>query len=449
MKNRKLKTAAVLLFAVMLIGVLPVVGSHAAGATVAYLMDGGAGLADGSSPENAAPSLDVAFAALDLSQDCTVVICGPFLMLDEWNWGVPYTGSVTYTSVYNGIDYRETAGAVFSTEYKNFVCAGATIFENMILNCVTANGIHIDCQFYPFKIGYGLEVQGDFLTGLSDAKSVFIVGGFQSGKGEAVMGATQNDRSSTIEVYSGTNLLIIAGSRGFSGEIYTGTVSITVGGTAEVGAVYTGGLKNSECLFGRTNLIVQSGGVVKNMYTTTNNQKNCITDSLHVYYYGGSIGGVNEAVIDATHEDGDPMTFTNGKHLHVTADIAAGLSDDFKYFFSDMETVTAPAIDEPKPPVIGQSTETAPAETQDVGTAAPETDKATEQITDKATEKVTDKATDKTTEKPGTGSTPASTQVPGGDDAPSSSLPLILGAIAAAIAVAAAVIVVILKRKKA
>lgn len=457
MKKRNLKAAAILLFAVMLLGMLPVAGVHAAGSTVAFLKDGGAGLGDGSSPENAAPSLDVAFAALDLSQDCTVVICGPYLMLDEWNWGIPYTGTVTYTSVYNGVDYRATADAVFATEYKNFVCAGATVIENMILDCVSINGIHFDCQFYPFKIGYGLEVRSDYLTGLSDAKSIFIVGGFQSGKGEAAVGATQNDRNGKIEVYSGTNLLIVASSRGFTGETYTGTVDITVGGTAEVGSVYTGGLKNSESLFGRTNLTVQSGATVKNLYTTTNNQHNCITDSLHVYYYGGSIGGVNEAVIDATHEDGDPMTFTNGKHLHATAEIAAGLTDDFKAFFTDMDTVVAPALDEPQPPVIGGGTETRPAETQPAETAAPETgkttdavtDKATEKVTDKATEKVTDKVTDKATEKAGTGTAaPTTSKAPAGDGGSSPALPIIIGVVCA-VAVAAAVIAVILKRKKA
>ena len=41
-------------------------------------------------------------------------------------------------------------------------------------------------------------------------------------------------REYTVQIYSGTNLLIVASSRGFTGETYTGTVDITVGGTAEV-----------------------------------------------------------------------------------------------------------------------------------------------------------------------------------------------------------------------
>lgn len=102
---------------------------------VVYLKDGGIG--DGSTPKRACGSFADAFAALDLSKDCTIVICDTVSLTQAFNYGEAYTGSVTITGVYDGVDYRES-GAVLHVGEARFVCCGETRFENINID-VTKN----------------------------------------------------------------------------------------------------------------------------------------------------------------------------------------------------------------------------------------------------------------------------------------------------------------------
>lgn len=97
--------------------------------TVVYLSSLGAG--DGSSAESATADIEAAYNALDLSKDCTIVVCAPFFQFQNFSYGKEFTGSVTMTSVYDGVDYRETAGAVYQFESVTNTCWGDTRFENI------------------------------------------------------------------------------------------------------------------------------------------------------------------------------------------------------------------------------------------------------------------------------------------------------------------------------
>ncbi|MBQ9429350.1 MAG: hypothetical protein IJU41_07405, partial [Clostridia bacterium] len=122
-----MKKAFLVLFVCLALSAL-CIGLSAAGATVVYLRDGGGG--NGSSPAAAVGRLTDAYAALDLSKNCTVVVCGGFTQSDTFDCGTDYTGSVTLTSVYGGVDYR-AEGALFCMAPTFFVCRGETRFENM------------------------------------------------------------------------------------------------------------------------------------------------------------------------------------------------------------------------------------------------------------------------------------------------------------------------------
>lgn len=75
--NKHFKLLGVLLLAMVLLAIPFAVQADAAeGQSVVYLMDGATG--DGSSPESPTKSINTAFAALDNSLDCTVVVCDPF-----------------------------------------------------------------------------------------------------------------------------------------------------------------------------------------------------------------------------------------------------------------------------------------------------------------------------------------------------------------------------------
>ena len=71
-----------------------------------------------------------AYDALDLSKDCTIVVCGEFTQAKSFNHTANFTGSVTLTSVYDGVDYRKNGAAIVSPGAR-FVCNGKTIFKDI------------------------------------------------------------------------------------------------------------------------------------------------------------------------------------------------------------------------------------------------------------------------------------------------------------------------------
>ena len=89
MKKHLFFTLTLLLLAAWMLSV-PFYAETDDGNTVVYLADGGSG--DGSSAESPVGSLTAAYNALDLSKDCTVVICGKFTQ----EKGVNFTRKAAY-----------------------------------------------------------------------------------------------------------------------------------------------------------------------------------------------------------------------------------------------------------------------------------------------------------------------------------------------------------------
>jgi len=200
------------------------------GATVVYVKDGGTG--NGISADKALDNLTDAFDALDLTKDCTVVIAGPFLQSETFNYGEDYNGSVTFTSVYGGVDYRKS-GAVYNFLDKRFLCYGITKFENMDF-ATTGKYLLVVGQFHPVTVGEGVTVTGDQLTGTSIARSFTILGGYQNGAGKATKTSALD---TNITVLSGSKIYIVPFTREILGD-YTGTANVKIGGNAQVGVLH-------------------------------------------------------------------------------------------------------------------------------------------------------------------------------------------------------------------
>ncbi|MBQ7010570.1 MAG: hypothetical protein IJN63_02595, partial [Clostridia bacterium] len=341
--NRKL--FSVLVVAVMLMQLLcgfSAVSAADADKTVVFVKDDGTG--DGSSPENAAPTLMDAYNYLDLSKDCTVVICGPCTLWEAFDYGAPYEGSVTITSVYNGIDWRAANDAVLQVMYINIVWRGDTTLSYMDLECISDKGVHIDCQFNDFTIDYGVNIIGDHLSGLTDSSSIFVVGGYQSGKGEYVAGESPLDRDVNLKFYSGYNILVNIWSRGVSNETYTGKATVLFSGTSE-GSVFVAGLKTSGCTFGDTDLIIEDEALVYNIYGTASVDAN--EKSFDCYWYGGEL----LTCIDSYRNDGKFITFLEGRKLYASDAAKQGaVYDEISAWFDTVESVTAPEVPEHTPP---------------------------------------------------------------------------------------------------
>ena len=119
--------AILLVFSVSLLCV-----SVCAAENVVYLQGGAKG--SGASADDPCGTYGDALDYLDLTKDGTVVICGPTTQTKAFNYAQPFTGSVTFTNVYDGVDYRETNGAVLNVGQARFVLCGDTRFENIHIN---------------------------------------------------------------------------------------------------------------------------------------------------------------------------------------------------------------------------------------------------------------------------------------------------------------------------
>jgi|GEM_PF-271494 len=199
-------------------------------ATVVFVKDGAAG--SGESADSALAKLSDAYAALDKNKDCTVVICGPYTQTGHFDVPGEFAGSVTITSVYDGVDYRES-GAIYRFEPSRFYVRGATTFENMDFEALGTN-LLVLAQFHPVTVGEGVTMAGDAMTGGSVAKAFCIVGGYQKDTADAV---ESSDADTNITVLSGSKLYIVPFTRQIAGT-YTGTANIHIGGNADVSVLH-------------------------------------------------------------------------------------------------------------------------------------------------------------------------------------------------------------------
>lgn len=296
--NKHFKLLGVLLLAMVLLAIPFAVQADAAeGQSVVFLMDGATG--DGSSPESPTKSINTAFGALDNSLDCTVVVCGPFTHVANnyfvrQNW----PKSVTITSVYGGVDYRETNNAVYNTAGGiRFYCSGATTFENITFkNTATKNKFFLVVgAHHPITVGEGVVMEN--YPGGAIATAFSILGGYQAratvnGKPAGAAPKTTNTDSVNITLKSGNGLVIVGYCRGIStaGKVY-GDANITVEGTAQVDALYLTTAQSPNTALGNVNLTVADQAQVDQVISVAN--KDTTAENITVNWDGGSIGALN------------------------------------------------------------------------------------------------------------------------------------------------------------
>ncbi|MBQ7171666.1 MAG: hypothetical protein IJR89_05255 [Clostridia bacterium] len=209
-------------------------------AEVVYLKNGGTG--DGSSPEAALGSMKDAYAALDLKKACTIVVCGEYTQSKTFQHTAAYGGSVTLTSVWDGVDYRKTAGAVYITGEFRYVCTGAVTVRDMDYH-LTGKYYFVIAQHYPFVLDTGVRMVSEnaAFDGSAVGNAFTILAGYQSGQTTVDGGKnppTAVSKNASVTVRSGSNLVIAAFSRQIKNQKLTGTSTVTVEGNAEVGILY-------------------------------------------------------------------------------------------------------------------------------------------------------------------------------------------------------------------
>ena len=208
-------------------------------ATVVYLAANGKG--NGSSADSSVNTMSAALDCLDLSKDCTVVLCGSYVQDETFVYTDTFDGTVTVTSNYDGVDYRES-GAEYTASAVRFVCSGEYIFRDIKFNLI-GDFYYFVANFYPFTLDTGIEISSmsSKFTGSGFASAFSISGGNQNNQPVTLDGEIPlptSDQDVNITVNSGYNICIGAFSRGIKDTDYTGNATINIGGDAVVSKLY-------------------------------------------------------------------------------------------------------------------------------------------------------------------------------------------------------------------
>ena len=236
-----MKKILILLFSLcLLIGLMSVSVSAEEGMTVVYLEAGANG--NGESENSPVGSLGKAVELLDKTQDCTIVVCGKFSQTGIFAYPEEFTGSITLTSVYGGIDYRNY-GAEYECVGARFVCSGEYIFKDIDIR-LSGKYMFVIANHNPFTVDTGVNIitENPATDGLGFGTAFGILGGYQSGQPE-LRGVkdpppAEDETDINITVLSGSKICISAYSRQIDGAYYMGTANVTVGGDAEVGRLF-------------------------------------------------------------------------------------------------------------------------------------------------------------------------------------------------------------------
>ena len=115
-------------------------------------------------------------------------------------------GAITYTSVWNGVDYRETKGAKLSVG-ANIAVNSDTYFKNIDL-AVTASSLVFSGRCNNFGFGEGVNVTN--ASGSSTFTYPTIIGGWNA---PGTLEGSSNANDYSVHVYSGTWESVSAGHR--------------------------------------------------------------------------------------------------------------------------------------------------------------------------------------------------------------------------------------------
>ena len=195
----------------------------------------------------------------------TIVICGPTFLGLEQSYGSGATtrdvytarfnsNTIKFTSVYNGVDYRETNGACIEiTAPAQLSITGSTIWENIKIG--TASTARAICfEHYVTLVGEGVETYptDPVFEGVA-ANYVSLAAGRRYAKGVDVM--------PTLTVQSGTYNKVVAGMWGVSATTVMdpATTYLTLEGTTKVLGNIIGTTGQTSPFGGHVNITINDG----------------------------------------------------------------------------------------------------------------------------------------------------------------------------------------------
>ncbi len=198
------------------------------------------------------------------TEEFTVVLTSPYYITDAYAF--PESDAlVTVTSIYNGIDYRETNDAKLVLETQSVLLGGDTIFEKMSLEARVDN-TRIICGSHNITFGKDIICQKE--EGIESFTS--IIGGSLHG----VSGVEY-----IISIMSGTWNEYYAGACATDADARSINIRTVIDGGEFIGPVYAGGCGAQS---GETTLTINGGVFRAGIFGVANDIDSKKTDETHI-----------------------------------------------------------------------------------------------------------------------------------------------------------------------
>lgn len=287
---------------------------------VVFLNDNGNNDNDGATPETAIKSLTKAYELIPTDTDGVIVVNGKFTQAANFVPTAPRTGTITYTQVYDGTDYRasdhdETAWTL--TKGMRLGITSDTRFENITFNLTGSNGyLLLIANYHEVTIGRGCEMHGNFAWNAL-AQSFTVLGGCQDNDNLAAEG--MNPR---INVESGDVYLVLY-NRGTAknfkknADVASSTATVNIGG-GRVHNLYAGSV-SSGLKGGSSEINISGGEFVGRAYLGTTGANSVDGNKVTVNISGGKFPAMR--VFNISEPEKNPDTeFEMNVHGLATAD---------------------------------------------------------------------------------------------------------------------------------
>ena len=229
---------------------------HEAFGEVIFMMDTEKGDGSGKDFENAA---SYAKGHKMIKESGTFVVCGPITINSNIDFSLGNSGKVLFTSVYDGVDYRETNGAafIFGSNWRNAVPRSETVFDNIAFVCTGSNcSIYCDNQ----KVTFGKDV----VCSIEGGAALSIYAGSANDLSSCVnyLGSESTHVShngnyfGNLTIMSGTWGNVTGGGKGSNDKPRESDAAVvSISGNAKTGFV-TGGSKSGAAKVGGMRVII-------------------------------------------------------------------------------------------------------------------------------------------------------------------------------------------------
>ena len=258
--------------------------------SVVYIADGGSG--DGLTAASPLATLAEGYATL-LTDGGTIVVCGEITMAKCT--APAHESIVTITSVYGGVDYRESGARLYYPATSTLILGGETVFKELTIDLDT-NGL-ICAAFNPVTFDTGIVINYDCSE--EDANGLYLVGG----NNLSAVGSITYTESSSITLRSGNFSRVFGFSRYSGTQNETGTANITLEGDAYVRYLIAGSTGNS-ATSNNANIKISDNVIIETLYLGGLQKDN--------YMYG-------ETLVDITGITGGTIYEFDGISLYAMA----------------------------------------------------------------------------------------------------------------------------------